>query len=72
MSPDSPLRLARVKAGHTITTAGALINKTPSHYAKLERGEVTLTAADALRLARAFGVTIEAILSPLDTVSEST
>mgnify|MGYP002623346041 CR=1 FL=1 len=62
----SPLRSARTAAGHTVTTAGAIIKKTPSHYAKIERGEVMLTAADAFRLARAFGVTMETMLSPVD------
>ena len=68
MNPDSPLRRERLKAGHTVTTAGAVIKKTASHYAKIERGEVTLTAADAFRLARAFGVTMETIMSPVDSL----
>lgn len=56
------LRAARLAAGHTLKTAGELIGKTDSHLSKIERGAVTLSAADAVRLARVFGVTVESMM----------
>ncbi len=74
--PDdpSPLRQARAAAGHTCATAAAIIGRTVSHYAKIERGETILSAPDAVKLCQAFGVTVESIVSPVDsrTVSSQT
>ena len=62
-APLPALRAARLAAGLTVTDAGALIARTPSHYAKIERGECALFARDALTLARAYGVTVESVLA---------
>ena len=56
------LATARARAGMTQTTAAALINKTQATYSKIERGEVALSAADALTLCRAFGLDLESLL----------
>jgi len=56
------LRAARIAAGMSQTKAGALIGKNQSHYAKIERGEVSLSAHEALRLCLRFELSIKALL----------
>lgn len=41
---------------------GALINKSPSHYSKIERGVIGLDARDALTLCDLFGLTLRQLL----------
>ena len=53
---------ARAASGMNQTAAAALIGKTQSTYAKIERGKVTLSAPDALTLCRAFGLDLESLL----------
>lgn len=57
------LRRARLALGYSQAEAGALIGKTQSHFGKIERGAVVLTAADAVTLAKAFGVTVDSLLA---------
>lgn len=53
----------RLAAGLTQAQAGALIGKTQSHYSKIERGEVQLSARDAATLCAAFGITLSQLLT---------
>ena len=57
------LKEARMKAGLSQVEAAGVIEKTQSHYAKIERGEIGLTADDALSLCRHFGLTIEELMT---------
>ena len=52
-----------MKAGLSQVEAAGVIEKTQSHYAKIERGEIGLTADDALSLCRHFGLTIEELMT---------
>ena len=61
-----PLIAARRARGMTQREAGALINKTQSHYCKIERGESRLSAGDALTLCREFGLDLSELLRPTD------
>lgn len=47
---------ARRAAGMTQAQAAALLGKTQSHYSKIERGAVELSARDLATLAKAFAV----------------
>lgn len=58
----STLRQERQKAGLTQSQLGAVIGKTQSHFAKIERGETELTARDAIALAAHLGTTVESLL----------
>lgn len=64
------LRAARLASGYTLKRAGEAIGKTESHLSKIERGLVTLTAADAVTLARAFGVTVESMMETGEPVTD--
>jgi DNA-binding XRE family transcriptional regulator len=56
------LAAARAAAGMNQTAAAALISKTQATYSKIERGDVSLSAADALIFCRAFSLDLEALL----------
>lgn len=56
------LAAARAAAGMNQTAAAALISKTQATYSKIERGDVALSAADALIFCRAFNLNLEALL----------
>ena len=56
------LAAARAAAGMNQTRAAALINKTQATYSKIERGDIELSAADALIFCRAFGLDLESLL----------
>lgn len=60
------LRQARRKAGMTQTQLGAVIGKTQSHFAKIERGEIDLTARDAIALAVCLATSVESLLKVSD------
>lgn len=64
------LRAARMAAGYSLKAAGAMIGKTASHLSKIERGLVTLTAADAVTLARAYGATVESMMESDEPVTD--
>lgn len=64
------LRAARLAAGYTLQRAGEAIGKTASHLSKIERGAVTLTAADAVTLGRAYGVTVESMMRAGEPVTD--
>lgn len=71
MSDGLPqLRAARLAAGYTLKRAGEAIGKTASHLSKIERGAVTLTAADAVNLARVYGVTVESVMESGEIVTD--
>lgn len=53
---------ARNKAGLSQGQVGAMINKSPSHYSKIERGVIGLDAQDALTLCDLFGLTLAQLL----------
>jgi transcriptional regulator with XRE-family HTH domain len=52
------LETARHAAGLTQGQAGALIGKTQSHYGKVERGIIGLSADEALVLTEKLGITL--------------
>lgn len=56
------LARARAAAGMNQATAAALIAVTQSHYSKIERGEVQLSAPDALTLCQAFKLDLATLL----------
>lgn len=56
------LAAARAARGMSQTEAATLLGKTQATYSKIERGDVTLSARDALILCRAFGLDLEALL----------
>ena len=58
----SNLAKARNAAGMNQTAAAALISKTQATYSKIERGDITLSAPDALILCRAFKLDLESLL----------
>ena len=57
------LKEARMKAGLSQIEAAAIIAKTQSHYGKIERAEVGLTADDALVLCSRFDLTIQELMT---------
>jgi len=57
------LATARAVAGMNQTAAAALIGKTQATYSKIERGDVSLAASDALILCRAFGLDLATLLA---------
>ena len=61
-----PLIAARRARGMTQRETGAMINKTQSHYCKIERGESGLSASDALTLCKEFGLDLAELLRPTD------
>ncbi len=68
LDADKPAPLVRMKearraAGLSQAAAGQLIGKTQSHFAKIERGEVALSAADALTLCKALALDLDTLLS---------
>lgn len=58
------LQDARIKRGLTQKEAGALIGKTQSHYGKIERGAVSLSAKDAAKLCSEFDLQLSDLLCP--------
>lgn len=60
--PLHGLRQVREAAGLSQAAAGRIIGRTQSHFAKIERGAVSLDVRDAVRLAEALGVTVESLL----------
>lgn len=58
MTPLPALRAARIAAGLTTATVGQMIGKTQSHYSKIERGAVRLSATDAAKLCTIWGLAI--------------
>lgn len=63
MYPLHNLQQARRRAGMTQAAAGQLIGVTQSHYSKIERGDVELSARDALTLCQAFGLSLSQLLT---------
>lgn len=62
MTAALSFRAAREAAEMTLVDAGRLIGKTASHLSKIERGFVSISAHDAVILARAYGVTVESMM----------
>jgi transcriptional regulator with XRE-family HTH domain len=56
------LRAAREAAGLTTGGAALIIGKTQSTYSKIERGQVQLSAIDALTLCDRFGLSLDELL----------
>lgn len=56
------LRYQRMKADKSGPQIARKIGITPSHYAKIERGELNLTIERAAKIAEFLGVPIEALL----------
>ena len=57
------IRDARLAAAATQNDAAEILGKTQSHYSKIERGAVELNARDALKLCRAWDVTLSQLLT---------
>lgn len=57
------LAAARVARGLSQSQAGALIGKTQSHYSKIERGAVGLSASEALTLCENLGLSLSQLLT---------
>lgn len=60
------LRKARQEAGLNQRQLGAIIGKNQSHFAKIERGEIDLSARDAITLASYLQTTVESLLKVSD------
>lgn len=61
LQPLEGLRLKREQAGLGQAAAGRIIGRSQSHFGKIERGESSLTAADAVQLGRVLGCTVESM-----------
>lgn len=62
MSALVNLQHARESLGMSQAAAAAIIGKTQSHYGKIERGQVSLNAQDALTLCQFFNLNLESLL----------
>lgn len=63
MDMPTAMRLLRVAQGLTLDQAGQIIGISGSHLRKIEVGQSHLYATDAVKLAKAYGVSVEQLIA---------
>lgn len=61
----SLLRQARESRGLTVEEVAAQLGIPPGYYSQIERGERSVSAERAERIARVLGVSVESVFTPL-------